>query len=202
MLELLVGSGLAAAAGLNAWMPLFVLGMLDRFLPGIDLPSSWSWLSSDIALWITGILLVVEIVADKIPAVDSINDLLQTVVRPASGGIVFGAGASAETFRVEDPAAFFTSGSWTPVIIGVVIALVVHLAKAAVRPVANMATAGLAAPLLSTAEDISAFALAVTAILLPVLAGIFLIALVCGFVVLLRRRRRGRRTSEVPASSV
>jgi uncharacterized membrane protein len=92
MLEFLVGSGLAAAAGLNAWMPLFALGLLDRVVPVIDLPASWSWLSSDVALWITGVLLVVEIVADKIPAVDSVNDVLQTVVRPASGGIAFGAG--------------------------------------------------------------------------------------------------------------
>lgn len=189
MLEFLVGSGLAAAAGLNAWMPLLLLGLADRFVPAVELPAAWTWLSSDLALWITGILLLVEIVADKIPAVDSVNDVIQTVIRPASGGIVFGAGATAETVRVDDPSTLFTENAWVPIVVGVVIALVVHALKAAARPIANLATAGLAAPLVSTAEDVSAFALAVAAIFVPVVAGILLILLAVGFVLILRRRR-------------
>lgn len=190
MLEFLVGSSLAAAAGLNAWMPLFALGLLDRLLPGFALPNAWSWLSGDVALWIIGTLLVVEIVADKIPAVDSVNDVIQTVVRPASGGIAFGAGVGAQ--EVADPAQLFADGTWVPVVIGVVIALLVHLAKAAIRPVANMATAGLAAPALSTAEDVSSLALALAAILAPVIAGMLLVGLAVAAVVLLRRRRRSQ----------
>ena len=190
MLEFLVGSSLAAAAGLNAWMPLFALGLLDRLLPGFALPNAWSWLSGDVALWIIGTLLIVEIVADKIPAVDSVNDVIQTVVRPASGGIAFGAGVGAQ--EVADPARLFADGTWVPVVIGVVIALLVHLAKAAIRPVANMATAGLAAPALSTAEDASSLALALAAILAPVIAGVLLVGLAVAAVVLLRRRRRSQ----------
>ncbi len=189
MLEFLVGTGLAAAAGLNAWMPLFALGLLDRFMPVLELPAGWSWLSSDVALWITGILLVVEIVADKIPAVDSVNDVLQTVVRPASGGIAFGAGVGAETIRVDDPA-LFNDNAWVPIVVGVVIALAMHALKASVRPVANLATAGLAAPVLSAGEDVSAFALIVAAIFVPVLAGVLLVAIVAVGIALLRRRRR------------
>lgn len=189
MLEFLVGTGLAAAAGLNAWMPLFALGLLDRFVPVLELPAGWSWLSSDVALWITGILLVVEIVADKIPAVDSVNDVLQTVVRPASGGIAFGAGVGAETIRVDDPA-LFNDNAWVPIVVGVVIALAMHALKASVRPVANLATAGLAAPVLSAGEDVSAFALIVAAIFVPVLAGVLLVAIVAVGIALLRRRRR------------
>ncbi|PZU33304.1 MAG: DUF4126 domain-containing protein [Microbacterium sp.] len=189
-MEFLVGSSLAAAAGLNAWMPLFALGLLDRLLPGFALPNAWSWLSGDVALWIIGALLVVEIVADKIPAVDSVNDVIQTVVRPASGGIAFGAGVGAQ--EVADPARLLADGTWVPVLIGVVIALLVHLAKAAIRPVANMATAGLAAPALSTAEDISSLALALAAILAPVIAGVLLVGLAVAAVVLLRRRRRSQ----------
>lgn len=200
MVEFLVGSGLAAAAGLNAWMPLFVLGLLDRFVPVVQLPSSWSWLSSDLALWITGILLVVEMVADKIPAVDSVNDVLQTVVRPASGGIVFGAGASAETVRVDDPS-LFSSGTWVPIAIGVVIALAIHALKASVRPVANVATAGLAAPVLSAGEDVSAFVLILAAIFVPALAGLLIIGLVAAAIVLLRRRRRRGSSEPSPAAT-
>ncbi len=193
MVELLVGSGLAAAAGLNAWMPLFLLGLADRFVSAVELPPAWAWLSSDVALWITGILLVVEIVADKIPAVDSVNDVLQTVVRPAAGGIVFGAGATSETVRVDDPASLFVDNAWVPIAIGVVLALAVHAVKAAARPVANLATAGLAAPIVSTAEDVSSFLLAVTAIFLPLLAGVLLVALAVSATLLLRRRKRRAR---------
>lgn len=192
MIEFLVGSGLAAAAGLNAWMPLFLLGLADRFVPAVELPTAWAWLSSDVALWITGALLVVEIVADKVPAVDSINDVLQTVVRPASGGIVFGAGATSETVRVADPSSLFVDNAWVPIVVGVVIALAVHAVKASVRPVANLATAGVAAPVVSTIEDVSAFALVAAAIFVPVLAGILLIALLVAAIALLRRRRRLR----------
>ena len=202
MVELLVGSGLAAAAGLNAWMPLFLLGLADRFVAAVELPAAWSWLSSDIALWITGALLVVEIVADKVPAVDSVNDVLQSVVRPASGGIAFGAGATSETVRVEDPAALLVDNAWVPIAVGVVIALVVHVLKASIRPVANLASAGLAAPVVSTVEDVSAFALVLSAIFVPVLAGVLLVALMVGGVVFLRRRRRRRsgRAADQPAA--
>jgi hypothetical protein len=200
MVEFLVGSGLAAAAGLNAWMPLFLLGLADRFLPAVELPAAWAWLSSDLALWITGILLVVEIVADKVPALDSVNDVLQTFVRPAAGGIVFGAGSSAETVRVDDPA-LLVDHAWMPVVIGIVIALLVHAAKAAVRPMANLATAGLAAPVVSTAEDVSAFALVAAAIFVPVLAGLLLIGLVVVAVLLLRRRRRLRARQRADAAA-
>lgn len=192
MLEFLVGSGLAAAAGLNAWMPLLLLGLADRFVAAVELPAAWAWLSGDVALWITGILLVVEIVADKIPAVDSVNDVLQTVVRPASGGIVFGAGATSETVRVSDPSALLVDNAWVPIVAGIVIALLVHAVKATARPIANLATAGIAAPLVSTAEDVSSFALALTAIFAPIVAAVLLVGLVIAAVLVFRRRRRLR----------
>ena len=191
MLEFIVGSGLATAAGLNAWMPLFVLGIADRFVPAVELPAGWAWLSSDAALWIVGVLLVVEIVADKIPAVDSVNDVIQTAVRPVAGGIAFGAGSSAETVRVDDPD-LFAGTAWIPIVVGVVIALAVHVAKTAVRPAANLATAGMAAPAVSTAEDATALGLSVFAILLPLVALVIMIALVVAVALALRARRRRR----------
>lgn len=200
MIEFLIGTSLAASAGLNAWMPLFLLGLADRFLPAVNLPAGWSWIGSDIALWILGALLVLEIVADKIPALDSINDVIQSVLRPASGGIVFGAGASAQTVAVDDPTTFFSQNTWVPIVTGIVIALVVHVTKATGRLAANTVTGGLAAPVLSTAEDGASFLLAALAIIVPVLAGILLIALIIGVVALIRRRRRRDAVvvSEVP----
>ncbi|CAH0167173.1 DUF4126 domain-containing protein [Microbacterium sp. Bi121] len=197
MIEFLIGSSLAASAGLNAWMPLFLLGLADRFLPAVNLPAGWSWIGSDIALWILGALLALEIVADKIPALDSINDVVQSVLRPASGGIVFGAGASAETVAVDDPSAFFSQNTWVPIVTGIVIALVVHVTKATGRLAANTVTGGLAAPVLSTAEDGASFLLAALAIIVPVLAGLLLIGLIVAVIMLFRRRSRKRRDVDV-----
>jgi len=193
VIEFVIGSSLAASAGLNAWMPLFLLGLADRFLPAVDLPAGWSWISSDIALWVLGALLLLEIIADKVPAVDSVNDVIQTVLRPASGGIVFGAGASAETVAVDDPSTFFSEHTWVPIVTGIVIALVVHALKAATRVAANTVTGGLAAPALSTAEDGASFAIAAAAIIVPIVAGLLLIALIVGAVMMLRRFTRRRR---------
>lgn len=200
MLELLTGAGLAAAAGLNAYIPLLVMGLAARF-DWIGLPSGWNWLSNEWVLVIIGVLLVVEIVADKVPAVDSVNDWIQTIVRPASGGIVFAGGIGTETVAVSDPETFFTSGAWVPVAIGIGLALVVHLGKMAVRPLANLATGGIAAPVLSTAEDGASLGLVVLALIAPVLIVLAFIAMIVGFVLIIRtinRRRRERAAAAVP----
>lgn len=191
-MELMTGFGLASAAGLNAYIPLLSMGLLDRYTNLVHLPTGWAWLSNGWVIAIVAILLLVEIVADKVPALDSVNDTVQTFVRPTSGGIVFGSGTAAQTAAVTDPADFARTGQWVPVAIGVVTALVVHLTKSAVRPAANVATAGVAAPVLSTLEDFTSAGLTFVAILIPALVVVVLIALIWAAVWLLRRRRRRR----------
>lgn len=195
-MELMTGFGLASAAGLNAYIPLLSMGLLDRYTSLVNLPQGWAWLANGWVMAIIAVLLMIEIVADKVPALDSVNDAVQTFVRPASGGIVFGSGTAAQTAAVADPAEFARSGQWVPVAIGVVTALVVHLTKTAVRPAANVATAGVAAPVLSTIEDATSVGLTFIAILIPALVAVVLIALVWAAVWLLRRRR-GRRVGEL-----
>ncbi len=198
MLEILTGTGLAVAAGLNAYIPLLILGLAGRFVDVVELPAAWAWLENEWVLAILGVLLVIELVADKIPAVDSINDWIQTIVRPAAGGIVFGTGSAAQTAAVSDPAAFFESSQWVPVVVGIVIALVVHGAKMLVRPAANALTAGAAAPVLSTGEDISAVVLSLLAIIIPILVVVAIVGLVVMLVSVFRRARR-QRQSVAPA---
>jgi large-conductance mechanosensitive channel len=188
--ELLTGFGLATAAGLNAYIPLLALGLLSRFTDLVTLPHGWAWLENGWVMTIVAVLLVVEIVADKIPALDSINDMIQTFVRPTAGGIVFGSGTAAQTSAVTDPGAFVHSGQWVPIAIGVVTALVVSLTKSTVRPAANVATAGMAAPVLSTIEDVTSVGLVFLAILVPVLVLVAVVALVWAVVRIVRRRRR------------
>jgi hypothetical protein len=188
--ELLTGFGLATAAGLNAYIPLLALGLLSRFTDLVTLPHGWAWLENGWVMTIVAALLVVEVVADKIPALDSINDAVQTFVRPTAGGIVFGSGTAAQTSAVADPGAFAQSGQWIPVAIGVVTALVVSLTKSTVRPAANVATAGMAAPVLSTVEDIFSVGLVFAAILVPVLVLVAVLVLVWAVIRIVRRRRR------------
>lgn len=201
MLEVLTGAGLATAAGLNAYIPLLVVGLSSRFLDWVDLPPAWAWLSNEWVMAIIGALLVLEIVADKIPAVDSVNDIVQTVVRPTAGGILFGTGTTSQTVAVTDPASFFASNQWVPVAIGVVLALTVHVGKTMARPAANAASFGLAAPVLSTVEDGISVALTIFAIVLPFLVIAGIIGVVIGGVALIRRARRKKReqAAGVPA---
>lgn len=197
-MEFLTGTGLASAAGLNAYIPLLVMGLLDRFTNLINLPSTWGWLSNGWVLIILAVLLAVEFVADKIPAVDSVNDVVQTIVRPTAGGFAFAAGAGSETVTVSDPGDLFTQKLWVPIVIGLLIALTVHGAKATVRPVANTATVGLAAPVVSTAEDVTSTGLSFVAILIPILVIVFLIILIVFFIRWRRRRKRRRLESITP----
>lgn len=189
-MELLTGFGLATAAGLNAYIPLLALGLLSRFTDLVSLPHGWAWLENGWVMAIVAILLVVEVVADKVPALDSVNDVIQTFVRPTAGGIVFGSGTAAQTSAVTDPGAFAQSGQWIPIAVGVVTALVVSLTKSTVRPAANVATAGVAAPVLSTIEDVASVGLVFAAILLPVLVLVGVILLAWAVFRILRRRRR------------
>lgn len=93
IMDFLTGTGLAASAGLNAYIPLLVLGFLDRYTQFVNLASGFDWLSNSWVLIILSVLLALEVVADKIPAADTVNDFIQTIVRPTSGGIVFGSTA-------------------------------------------------------------------------------------------------------------
>jgi uncharacterized protein DUF4126 len=193
VLEALTGTGLAASAGLNAYIPLLIMGLMSRFTDSIALPGGWQWLSNGWVLAILAVLLLVEVVADKVPVVDHVNDVVQTVVRPTAGGIVFGAGSSSQTATVTDPGSFFGSHQWVPIAAGVLIALCVHGVKAASRPVINATTAGFGAPVASTAEDFSSLVLSLLAILLPILVLLGLVLMVGSAVWVIRRRRQRKR---------
>ena len=200
MLEVVTGITLAASAGLNAYIPLLGLGLLSRFTEIVQLPSAWAWLENEWSLGILGVLLVVEVLVDKFPVLDTANDVLQTVVRPASGGMVFSAGASSQTVAVTDPAAFVSSAAFWPFVLGVVIALVPHLLKAIARPVINALTAGAGAAVTSFLEDVGAVLLTLLAVIVPLLALALLLVVIAALVRRLRRVRQRRREQLAGAS--
>jgi Domain of unknown function (DUF4126) len=95
MLASLTGLGLSAAAGLNAYIPLLLVGLLARFTGVVDLPEPYRWIQSGWALTVVAVLLLAEVVLDKVAVVDHVNDLVQTLVRPAVGGVIFAATTAA-----------------------------------------------------------------------------------------------------------
>lgn len=169
-MEFLTSIGLSAPAGLNAYIPLLTVAIAER-AGWIALPEPYSLLGEWWAIGLVAVLLIVEFVADKVPAVDHVNDVVQTVIRPAAGGLLFAAGTS-ETGL--DPTA--------AVVVGVLLAGGVHVAKASARPVVNAATGGVGAPVVSVAEDGVAAGLSIAAIAAPILVGVLLGGALVGFV--------------------
>ncbi|QGU02069.1 hypothetical protein CKALI_06000 [Corynebacterium kalinowskii] len=180
--------GLATSAGLNAYIPLLAYGLLARYTDIVSLPEGWMWLTNPILLVVVGLLLAIELVADKIPAVDSVNDIIQTLIRPTSGGImfasVFGDQTVSSTEMLSDPQ------TWILLVVGFVVALVMHLMKSTTRPVINAGTVGIGAPVVSTAENVAAASLTGAALLAPLLVFILLIPVVLGFFWFLSKFRR------------
>jgi hypothetical protein len=195
MLAALTGIGLSAAAGLNAYIPFLVVALLDRFTTVVNLPSGYEWMSSWWAIGIGAALLAAEVVLDKIPAVDSVNDAVQTFIRPASGGVIFAATSAAKDV---ESSSWVQSHPWVTVLAGVAVAGVVHAGKATARPAVNLATAGAGAPLVSTAEDGASIGLSLVAVFVPILVVVALVGLVWGFV---RLRRRWRRLTRHASST-
>jgi uncharacterized membrane protein len=179
--NVLSGLTLAAPAGLNAYIPLLAVALAER-LGWLHLASPWDLLGTWWAIALISVLLVVEIVADKVPAVDHVNDVVQTVVRPAAGGLLaVSAGGKADASSVA------------LLVGGVLIAGGVHSVKATARPVVNVTTGGAGAPVVSTIEDVVAVIVTALALLAPIVAAVVVIGLVITVVVLLRKWRHRPR---------
>jgi hypothetical protein len=179
---ILTGIGLAAPAGLNAYIPLLVLALADRATTRVTLTAPYDVLSSNLGIAILIVLLTVEVAVDKIPGVDHINDLIQSFVRPVAGAIA----AVAATGGVV------TINPAVMVLVGVVLAGSVNAVKVTTRPVVTVGSAGILNPVVSVAEDAVAVLASVAAIFVPFLVILFLALFAVSSILLLRRVRRVR----------
>ncbi|MGI5232460.1 DUF4126 domain-containing protein [Actinoallomurus sp. CA-142502] len=196
MFATLTGLGLSASAGLNAYIPILVVGLLARFTDAIALPHQFAWMSNGWALTAVVILLAAEVVLDKVAVVDHVNDAIQTFVRPAAGGAVF---AASDAAAKVDHSAWMAGHPWVGWVLGIVVALCVHLTKAGARPVINAGTVGLGTPFVSAAEDAMSLGMSLIAVLVPALVVLVLIVFaLIGWRLIrrVRRWRRGRRSPE------
>jgi hypothetical protein len=157
---LALGVGLSAVAGIRAWLPLLTAGVMAR-LGVIHLGDSFQFVESWPAIALFGVATVVELVGDKIPAVDHTLDAIGTVVRPAAGALL----AAATMYQIDSPLVACVLG----LCVGAPTAMVPHATKAAARAVSSTFTFGLANPMLSFAEDGVAFTMLALAFIVPVL---------------------------------
>jgi uncharacterized membrane protein len=178
--------GLSASAGLNAYIPLLVIGVIAHYTDLVKLSPPYDLLANPWILILISVLLIVEMLADKIPAVNHINDIIQTVIRPVAGAIVFAASAHVVTGihpLLALACGLLVSGS-------------VHTVKAAaVRPAITATTGGAGNVPVSIAEDVIATTLSILSIVIPVLVGIFLVILVA-FIIWWFWRRATRKKQQ------
>lgn len=178
-MDVLTAFGLSASAGLNAYIPLLVIALAARYTTLITLAEPFDALTNGWVIAAISALLVVEVLADKIPAVDHANDIIGTFVRPAAGAVLFGATMSGAVVDLH-PGVALVAGALT--------AGATHGAKATARPVVTATTGGVGNPVVSTLEDIASLLTSVIAILAP-----FLIAIALVLFVLLLLWWRSRR---------
>lgn len=189
MLELLgvfSAFGLSASAGLNAYIPLLVISLLSKFTNLITLREPWNTLES---WWIIGLLVVLSVIeffADSSPAINHVNDIIQSFIRPAAGAIAFAASANV----VTDVHPVLSLG------LGLLVAGGVHAAKAlAVRPAVTAATGGAANLPVAMAEDFTSTVVSVLSVVVPVVIACLLVLITAW--IIWRLFFRHRREAEI-----
>ena len=185
--SLAMAIGLAACAGIRAWLPLFLVGGLAK-LGVLTLGTSFGFLADTRALVLFGAATLIEIAGDKIPAVDHALDAISTVLRPAAGALL----AASVMWQIQDPLTAAVLG----IAVGAPSALVPHAGKSLLRATSTALTGGLANPVVSVIEDFAALFMFVVTIVLPLVAAALLL-----LVALLVVRRLSRRATPVPSAT-
>lgn len=156
MLGIFSAFGLSASAGLNAYLPLLIVAVCGK-LGVFKLNAPFDALTSWWAIGVLVVLLIVEMFVDKIPAVDTVNDIINTIIRPAAGAILFAASANIVT----------NISPVISIVLGLLVAGGVHAVKMTARPVVTATTAGIGNPVVSVIEDVVSGITSLLAVLLP-----------------------------------
>jgi hypothetical protein len=174
------GVGLSSVAGVRAYLPLALAGIFAR-LGLFELQAPFDLLSNWLVIVALLALTLVESGLDKIPALDTVLDVIQTPIRVVAGALLFSAALEAG-LGVEALPELAAGGG---------IAGTVAVLKAVLRPPANAASAGVSAPFLSTFEDVVAVVGGILAVLVPLVPLLLVVFLLFFFYRV--RRRRGRK---------
>lgn len=165
-----LAGGVAWASGLRLYAVLFLAGLLGR-LGYLDLPATLQVLESPWILGVTGALLLIEFLADKIPFIDSLWDGVQTFIRIPAGALL-----AALAMGEHPPELMLAAG-----LLGGSITAATHVAKAGSRALINSSPEPLSNVTASLGEDVLVVGGLYTAINHP----IFFLGILSAFVILL-----------------
>lgn len=179
-IQIAMGVGLAACAGLRAFLPLFVVSLASA-LGWVPLADRLEWLGTWPAVLVFGVAVLTETAADKLPVVDHFLDAVESLVKPVAGALLAVA-VLTDLAPLEATVLGIIAGGAT--------AGAVHLGKSNLRLVSTGVTAGVANPLLSVLEDVLALAGSVLSLVFPLF--VLALGLVAALVIFRLRRRRLR----------
>jgi len=180
---LLTAAGLGLGAGVNAYAAIVVFGLLARFVPG-SVPGEYAHVFAlTPVIAVAAVLYTVEFVADKIPGMDHVWDLIHSFIRPLAGAALGLAAVAPQMPKSVLVLATAIAGG---------AALSAHLGKSVTRLASTATTGGLASPILSLGEDAFAIVQSLVAVFLPylVLAFVGIAILILGFAAVDRVERR------------
>lgn len=176
------------ASGLNSYAVVLLLGLFGRFGGADGIPPA---LQRTDVLIAAAALTLVDLVADKIPYVDSVWDTVHTVIRPGVAAAV-GALLAGEAGTLNEAAA---AG------IAAVTALASHSVKAGIRAAVNTSPEPVSNLAVSTGEDLAVAGVVALGVTFPwVAAAVAASLLVIGLVAVallvarIRRFRAARRS--------
>ena len=181
--QVMMGVGLAASAGLRAFLPLLVVGLAGRF-ELIDLSARFEWMSTAPALTVFAVAVVLEILGDKVPVFDHLLDGAGSFARPIAGAIV-----AASPITSLDP----LTGLVVGIVLGGSVAGGVHAAKASVRLISTGGSAGAANPIISVGEDAISLSASMISLVAPIITFTLAVATLYFFGRMLQRRRSRAR---------
>ena len=184
---------LTTTAGLRGFLTLFAASVAAHF-HWIHPSGAFAWLASDSATVILGIFALVELAADKVPALDHVLHAVSFAARPLAGAILVGG-----TIHTESAGTLYTLMA-----LGALNSLIVHSSSATARAASTATTFALANAPMSAGEDATAIFGIVLAFLHPyiaaILAALFVLTLIV-VVVVIAAVRSGTRSARPSAGS-
>lgn len=160
LLSIALGIGLAAAAGFRVFVPLFALSLAGCY-DILPMNEQWQWLNSPVALTVLAAACIIEALAYLIPWFDNVLDTLAIPLAGLAGTAIMASTA------MDLPPVF----TWALAIIGGGgAAATIKGVNASARATSTVTTGGIANPIISIGETISAIILAILSIFAPFLA--------------------------------
>lgn len=151
--------GFSFAAGVNLYATVAILGLASRY-GWVSLPPQFQAFNNDIVIGAAVVMYLIEFLADKIPYVDSLWDVIHTAIRPVGGALI----------------AVTTIGEASPTVealvalLGGTVAAGSHLTKTSTRAAANASPEPFSNWFLSIGEDLFVVGLGFLALKYPVAA--------------------------------